>query len=150
MIVLRGIPLYGYKFAIDTDSRGCYVEILDEAGNSKWGGGSPSYVSPSNVYSGPGAGQTLDAYMEQKIKDIIDEEVDGDYIQEKLKNKKGIIDLKGKIIEANRFSGDTVHANQNMDIGTGQDTSVATQGWVKSQGYSTGGSSSSDPATPTS
>ena len=48
MIVLRGIPLYGYKFAIDTDSRGCYVEILDEAGNSKWGGGSPSYLFTNN------------------------------------------------------------------------------------------------------
>lgn len=116
----------------------------------RMGNGSvPSYVEPKNVYTGD-TGQTLDAYMEQKIKDIIDEEVDGDYIQEKLKNKKGIIDLKGKIIEANRFSGDTVHANQNMDIGTGQDTSVATQGWVKRQGYSTGGSSSSDPATPAS
>ena len=41
---LRGIPLYGYKFAIDTDSRGCYVERLSEEG-SQW------YAGTSNAFT---------------------------------------------------------------------------------------------------
>lgn len=29
LVVLRGTPYCGYKFAVDTDSRGCYLEIID-------------------------------------------------------------------------------------------------------------------------
>ena len=39
MIVLRGIPYYGYKFAIDTSGRGCYLEVLDPS-QSYWRPGS--------------------------------------------------------------------------------------------------------------
>ena len=38
MVVLRGIPLKGYKFAIDTNSRGCYIQALGQD-KDKWVGG---------------------------------------------------------------------------------------------------------------
>lgn len=45
MIVLRGIPYYGYKFAIDTDSRGCYIEVLDTSNSDFYGGESNLFVN---------------------------------------------------------------------------------------------------------
>ena len=45
MIVLRGIRLYGYKFAIDTNSRGCYVEVLSEEGSIWRGGQSGAFIN---------------------------------------------------------------------------------------------------------
>lgn len=42
--VLRGIALYGYKFAVDTSARSCYVQIIDQSGNAKSGGGTKDNI----------------------------------------------------------------------------------------------------------
>ena len=44
MVVLRGMPYYGYKFAIDTNTRGCFVEIISQEGGSWHAGISGAFV----------------------------------------------------------------------------------------------------------
>lgn len=45
MVNLRGMKLYGYKFAIDTSTRGCYVEVLSQDGSSWFAGSSNIFTN---------------------------------------------------------------------------------------------------------
>lgn len=44
-VVLRGIPYYGYKFAVDTNSRGCFVEVLNNSSSIFLAGNSNLFVN---------------------------------------------------------------------------------------------------------
>lgn len=51
MVVLRGITACGYKFAIDTPTRGLYLEMVNEAGQGNWIGGTGNIFTKSKTYS---------------------------------------------------------------------------------------------------
>ena len=48
--VLRGIAYYGYKFVIDTPTRGCYVERLDQSSSKFLGGTGDNVFENGNTY----------------------------------------------------------------------------------------------------
>ena len=51
MVVLRGKASYGYKFAIDTNSRGLYLEMLYSDSKNDWIGGPSNQFTNNTIYN---------------------------------------------------------------------------------------------------